>query len=172
MPTPNSNSPRPKAWYRQFWPWFLISIPFASVILGSIMLYVAIVGRDTIVVDNYYKEGRAINQELSKDQFAEEIGVGAEVTINEDGLVRVKLTAERNIVPDHLVLKFFHPTLAGKDQQIILKPEGNLEYSGKLEGNLKGRWYLDILDDLDLWRLKGQTWLPREDAMKLGALSP
>src|SRR5690554_3068128 len=165
MPTPNSNSPRPKAWYRQFWPWFLISIPFASVILGSIMLYVAIVGRDTIVVDNYYKEGRAINQELSKDQFAEEIGVGAEVTINEDGLVRVKLTAERNIVPDHLVLKFFHPTLPGKAHQIILKPEANLGYSGNLDGTLKARRHLDTLDDLHRCRRKGQTCLPREDAL-------
>lgn len=168
----NPNAQHPKAWYRQFWPWFVIAIPLISIILSFVMLYVAIHGKESMVVDNYYKEGRAINQELSKDQFAQELELGAELLIQPNGDVRVQLQAARQIAPDYLVLKLFHPTLNEKDQQIRLQPEGQLAYSGHLQGDLQGRWYIDLMDDQDLWRLKGQTWLPRDTDLKLGALSP
>jgi hypothetical protein len=36
-------------WYRQFWPWFLIVLPAASVVLSFITLYMALEGMDPVV---------------------------------------------------------------------------------------------------------------------------
>jgi hypothetical protein len=32
----NEQTPHVRPWYRQFWPWFLIAIPLAGVIMASI----------------------------------------------------------------------------------------------------------------------------------------
>ena len=37
-------------WYRQFWPWVLIAIPLAAVIMGGITLWLAISNPDYLVV--------------------------------------------------------------------------------------------------------------------------
>lgn len=38
-------------WYRQFWPWFLIGIPFLTVVASGVTLWLAISNPDTLVVD-------------------------------------------------------------------------------------------------------------------------
>jgi hypothetical protein len=36
-------------WYRQFWPWFLIALPVASVVLSFVTLYMALETGDAVV---------------------------------------------------------------------------------------------------------------------------
>ncbi|HEY2774647.1 MAG TPA: FixH family protein [Candidatus Binatia bacterium] len=43
----NDRDPRP--WYRQFWPWFLVALPAASVILSISTLIVAIRHADVVL---------------------------------------------------------------------------------------------------------------------------
>ena len=57
-------------WYRQFWPWFLILLPASVVVAGLTTLYIANRHADDLVVDDYYKDGLAINRQLEKKQRA------------------------------------------------------------------------------------------------------
>lgn len=52
-------------WYRQFWPWFIIALPCAAVV-GSIATAI-IASKDgvNLVAEDYYKQGKEINQDLS-----------------------------------------------------------------------------------------------------------
>lgn len=45
---PNAAHP---PWYRQFWPWALIAIPFLTVVASGITLWLAISHPDPLVVD-------------------------------------------------------------------------------------------------------------------------
>ncbi len=166
-----SSSEQQKPWYRQFWPWALLSVPMTSIVLGMIMLTVAINGRDTVVVDNYYKEGLGINEALGKDQFAKELGLTAEIRFADAQRVNVVLRASETIAPEFLTFKLFHPTLAGQDTTVQLRQVGPLQFEAQLPKALSGRWYFDLLDDQDLWRMKGQIRLPHEDAIILGNTS-
>ena len=38
-----------RPWYRQFWPWFLVALPVASVVLSFVTLYMALDGGDAVV---------------------------------------------------------------------------------------------------------------------------
>ncbi|MFT4810576.1 MAG: hypothetical protein ACI9LX_003944, partial [Paraglaciecola sp.] len=60
----------PKVWYKQFWPWFLIIVPLTSMVLSFTMMNLAFTGKDSMVIDDYYKEGRVINLKIKKLQQA------------------------------------------------------------------------------------------------------
>ena len=64
-------------WYRYTWPWVLIAIPFAAVLFGILMIYMVTRYPDDLMVDNYYKEGMAINQSLAMDAAAQALNVEA-----------------------------------------------------------------------------------------------
>ena len=68
-----------KPWYRQFWPWFIIALPASVVVAGLITVFIAFRHADTLVNDNYYKDGLAINQTLAQDTRARELGVEATI---------------------------------------------------------------------------------------------
>ena len=57
-------------WYKQFWPWFLIAVPVITVIMSGFLIHFATSTQDTLVIDDYYKEGKAINARLDKVEAA------------------------------------------------------------------------------------------------------
>ena len=74
-------------WYKQFWPWFIIALPAIVVVTGINMLFIANKGADDLVVDEYYKNGLAINRELEKLERAEQLGIDAALTISGSDIV-------------------------------------------------------------------------------------
>lgn len=52
-----SNTP---LWYRQFWPWFLITLPSVAVVASFITLGIAIKHADTPVQDDYEQHGLTV----------------------------------------------------------------------------------------------------------------
>jgi hypothetical protein len=66
----HSSSEHSTPWYRQGWPWLLISLPASAVIGGIITIILAVQSPNALVVDDYYKEGLAINQEKQRLEAA------------------------------------------------------------------------------------------------------
>ena len=50
--------------------------PFAVIVAGLFTAWLAVTRADPLVVDNYYKEGLAINQVIARDQAAARAGTG------------------------------------------------------------------------------------------------
>lgn len=57
-------------WYAQRWPWLLMLGPALVVVVSSYTIYLAYSRQDAMVVDDYYKQGKAINQDLRRDRAA------------------------------------------------------------------------------------------------------
>ncbi|MEE9322344.1 MAG: FixH family protein [Granulosicoccus sp.] len=91
-------------WYRQGWPWFLISIPFTSIILSFAMLYLALQTNNSLVVGDYYKQGKAINQRIERDRIAMLLGMHAILEQAPDGLVLQLDQEPIDAVPDELLV--------------------------------------------------------------------
>ncbi|WP_280522441.1 FixH family protein [Cellvibrio mixtus] len=68
-----------KPWYREFWFWFVFSPLIYIIIMCSITVTIALKGADDVIVDNYYKEGRMINQALEQDQRARDLGLSGDL---------------------------------------------------------------------------------------------
>jgi hypothetical protein len=63
-----------KPWYAQRWPWLLMLGPVLVILAGSYTCWLAFSRQDALVVDDYYKQGRAINQDLRRDRVATAMG--------------------------------------------------------------------------------------------------
>lgn len=120
-------------WYREPWPWILIAIPASSVVFGFLMLSLALGTNNSLVVDDYYREGKAINQRIERDARAAELGVSARVeTVG--GRLALVLGARGGAAPanDVLVpeirLRWTHVTQDTRDGEAILRPVGAGRY--------------------------------------------
>lgn len=146
-------------WYQQRWLLFVISVPLASVILSSIMIYFAVTGRDSLVNDNYYKYGMEINQTIGQDKLAQKLAVQATVTISANGDAIIDLQSLAKDIEPFLTLKLVHPTLGNLDTETKFFPSPS-GYTAQVPENLSGLWYLDLYAHDESWRIRKQTSLP------------
>lgn len=111
-------------WYRQAWPWFLISLPATAVIAGSITFYLAAKGWDGPVAKDYYKRGLAINEELTRSTRARELGVAAIVKLsglNVGERLRVELQSAQPLPAEAaLRVRLIHPGRREADRLAVL----------------------------------------------------
>ncbi len=132
-------------WYRQGWFWFIVSIPMASVCLGTTMLIVAFTNPDTLVKDDYYRDGKAINQVIARNLHAETLQLSADINIDElTGEVLVQLNSLEDQYPKTLQLSFLSPTLEKEDQTLTLQQISPDRFIGQLESKFTGRRYIHL----------------------------
>ena len=149
-----------RPWYRQFWPWFLFGLPGIAVVAGITTVVIATTSFDGLVVDDYYKEGLAINRDLDKDRMAAHLGLNAQMRFDlEKGTVDVVLGSSVPI-PDQgkLDLTLIHPTRAHADVHVALE-EGNRpgHYVAHFPPQAHAiRWDLLLSPREGNWRLLGR----------------
>ncbi|MCC2604009.1 FixH family protein [Planctobacterium marinum] len=146
-------------WYKQFWPWFLITIPAISMVLGFTIVYLAVTSENSMVSDDYYKEGKAINQSISKKRMAKQLNLVAALTLQEN---RIYVTFQQALPPDAAALKldFFHATLQDKDFFVMLTRNAEGVYSGELRNETKGKWRLTLTPFDESWKIRKTVSLP------------
>jgi hypothetical protein len=146
----------PNPWYREPWPWIIMSGPAVVVVAGIATLVIAIRTNDGVVADDYYKQGLAVNKAVERDARAAALNLEAGLVFNEEhDRVRVTLTGQAQ--PDRLVLRLVHPTRSGEDQGVSLAHLGGGLYEGRIAPPGSGRWSVRIEDAEGTWRLT-RTW--------------
>jgi hypothetical protein len=149
---------KPEPWYRQGWPWFLLLLPASVVIASFVTLYIAINNEDSLVKDDYYKEGLAINRDLARDEFARRHGISGVLRFDSETLaIEVRLDSAL-APPPGLRLEILHPTDKARDQVIRMYHLAGNVFGGKASDSLDGRYYLllePVADDRTAWRVRG-----------------
>ncbi|WP_100657305.1 FixH family protein [Alteromonas flava] len=155
-----------KPWYKQFWPWFLIAVPLSSFIVGFIVLHLATNTTDSLVVDDYYKEGRAINARLDKIQTAKDLNIVTELSFSSDGAIALRFisgTPRSNVA---LQLSLYHVTLKDRDINVLLAADANGVYRGFTEQALDGKWRVTLLPLDESWKLQQVLALPQSKPIR------
>jgi hypothetical protein len=156
-------------WYRQFWPWVLIALPGTVVIASLVTIGIALDQPDGLVVDDYYKEGLAINRVIARDEAAARYGMAAELTLRDDfGTLRLSGKPPRE--PRTLTLRVLHATMDGQDQIVQLVPTADGRFTAPIDRLGPGRW--DIQIEADDWRLTGSVDRPGMETLNLGPAAP
>ncbi|GGC88776.1 FixH family protein [Halopseudomonas salina] len=159
-------------WYKQFWPWFLIGILVFAVVIGLGLLFISIAYQDSMVRDNYYKEGRAINMHLGRDKMASDLDLAASFTIDEmTGEVSLTLTGDLPSQPSALQFDLISPSHADRDRVIVLNRVAENAYAGQMPERIEGRHYVDLSDPARPgeagWRLTDEVFLASDRTYQL-----
>lgn len=150
-----------KPWYKQFWPWFLISLPLAVVIASFVTLNMAIQSDDGLVSDDYYKEGLAIYKNADSTAKAKGLGIAADLDYDSDtGAVTLQFNKPLPTGSGMLSLQATHPTRPDHDQSISLTPSGDSRYAGRLEPLGPANWKLELHPTDRSWRIEGRLASP------------
>jgi len=144
------------------------------VVAGFITYGLAARTENALVADNYYKEGLAINQVLDAERRARDLGLTAQIRLDEKQ-VRVELKGLPQM-PGRVRLQIVHPTHVRFDMSFDLSPDKGGSFERTLSEDEIGalhaaasRWWVRLEDGESTWRLTGD-WSPaRVSAIELVA---
>jgi len=151
-----------KPWYRQFWPWFIIALPAASVVGGLTTFWISLQTTDSLVLQSDDDLQTVAERRVLAEKLAAEMELAALIDIDlQSGAVLAAMrSGDLKESPDALQLEFSHPAFAERDQRIVLNrapPDvaGNPVWAGHFVRIPDGRWYVSLTSDQD-WRLSGE----------------
>jgi hypothetical protein len=154
-----------KPWYKQFWPWFLIVIPLLSMTLSFNMLRLALDSEDSLVMDDHYKQGKAINLNLRKIDRAKALNLKSEllITSNEVKLLFVDSAPSSGAA---LTLAFYHATQDYKDISVTLLKDASGAYRAMLQQPLMGKWRVTLFPYDQDWKIQKTFSLPQQQPIQ------
>lgn len=148
-----------RPWYKEPYVWMLICIPLSSMIMGAVIITKAVTTKDTLVRDNYYKDGLAYNQEMQWDKKAQNLGLRYELEIN-GNTAQLRQVMSRLDAPSMIQLKLSHPTLKEKDLDVLLQRQtDNRSFTGYIDDFTPGRFYLQLEAPEQQWRIRKEIWI-------------
>jgi uncharacterized protein len=136
-------------WYRQLWPWLLISGPAAVLVAGAVTTWIAFASADGLVAEDYYKQGMAVNKVLAREERAAQLGLSVDLQLTQKNIV-VRL---HGAAPEALFVHLAHATRAGHDQRLRLVPVQPGVYEAELPELPAGRWRIVVEDPRASWRI-------------------
>ena len=158
----------PPPWWKQFWPWFLISIPAATVVASMFTINAAVTSDDGLVSKNYYQDGLAIHRDADALLHARKLGIHAKLDFDQaDNLLKVDVTSATNQALGTLMLSLHHPTRADRDSLIQLQPTGPSTYQAKLPTLATDNWNVELSSAESGWQLHGRLNLSRDEHLTL-----
>ena len=155
-----------KPWYKQLWPWILIAIPVITALKAVHTIIIMQQHSPDLVVDDYYKAGKAINMQLAKYREAALRNLDAHVLVA--GNRAVVRFAENTVLEGSVHLDFYHPTIAERDFALDAERSGELLYVATLPITPSGKWQLVVSDASKEWKLRTTLQLPATAEIKLG----
>ncbi len=162
MSSKSNNQP----WYKNGMVWLAFSPAIAGVLTGLTLLVVGSINYDGTVNENYYKEGRGINQSFEQDRVAERKGLKASLSF-EQGRLNMTLVGDLAPFPDQLVVLMENPTRSSLDFSVPVQHLGSGRYLGNLPQKVAYDWDVKLYGPQKEWRLYGRGHFPLQQPLDL-----
>ncbi|MCG7490166.1 FixH family protein [Vibrio sp. Of14-4] len=155
-----------KPWYKQFWPWFLIILPMTVVVWTIITVIVFSNNSVSLVTEDYYKKGKAINIDISKINVARDLELSATVSSENNDVVISFNKGQLKHYPAITAL-FAHRTLPDRDFTKLLTSDAGGQYRLTLDKSLQGPWFIELTPHDEQWLIQGRVTFPTEANVEL-----
>lgn len=162
-----------RPWYAHRWPWLLMLGPALVIVAGAFTIWLAVTREDAMVVGDYYKEGRAINQDLRRDRVASSLGIALHLGYDAaSGRLFGNVRGRAGAVQGRLQLHLAHPTRPEKDLRLPLETDADGNFSIVLPMLELARWQVLLENDARDWRVAGVWHWPQQRQLDLVADQP
>ena len=157
-----------KPWYKHRWPWLLMLGPAIVMAACIHIIWLSSVEQDALVVDDYYKQGRAINQDLRRDRVAAELGLRMDLQYaREAGQLQGKISGMMESAGDDMTIRLVHPTQPDHDITLNAHVAADGSFALALPALEATRWRVQVEGQDRSWRLHGEWRWPEQPAIRL-----
>jgi hypothetical protein len=158
-----SNAGEAGPWYTHRWPWFLMLGPATVLAGGAFVTWLAVGHPDALVVGDYYKQGKAINQDLRRDRVASALRLAVHLRY-EGGRLQGRIESFGRPLAVPITIRLAHPTLPQRDLALPVRPDADGAFSVPLPVLEHTHWQVVVEGNLRDWRLaKGWSWARQQE---------
>jgi hypothetical protein len=158
-------------WYTHRWPWLLMIGPASVLVGGSVATWLALGHPDAMVVDDYYKQGKAINQDLRRDRVASGMQLALQLRYG-DGRLAGRIDSFGRPLDAPFTIRLAHPTLPERDMKLLVRPDAQGAFSVPLPVLEHTHWRVVAEGASGGWRLaKSWSW-PQQAELDIVADRP
>ena len=153
-------------WHEEPLAWMVFGLPAVVVVASFITLGIAIKSADSLVVDDYYKEGLEINKVLVREDHAKAAALVFAPALSSDGTLTLRFSSQPGFAyPNQIDLHLNHATRDDVDRKLALTHAGNGVYVGQVGKLQAGPWYVDA--STAQWRVVKRVTIDMQGAMKM-----
>ncbi|HEY4542722.1 MAG TPA: FixH family protein [Noviherbaspirillum sp.] len=159
---------KPAPWYRHRWPWLLMLGPGLVVLAGVHTMWLAFTYQDALVSGDYYKQGKAINQDLRRTDAAAALKLDAALRYEPaTGTLAGHINSAGRPYAAPLVITLSHSTLPEKDVTLMVQPDQAGQFRIALPMLDMARWTVSIENAERDWRMAGRWMWPQETSVRI-----
>jgi hypothetical protein len=151
-----SQPDRPNPWYREPWPWILISITGLGVIAGSTLAFIGISSPPEMVRGEYHRLAKFITESDQRADQARALGLSGDISVDGDTVFLRLAALDRNALPEQLIAQFRHPATSDGDRTVVMQRRNASDYRGVLPDSLHERSHVVVSDLSQTWVLSGR----------------
>ena len=157
-------------WYAQRWPWLLMLGPAIVLVAGSVTGWLAYTRQDAMVVDDYYKRGKAINQDLRRDRVASAMRLSFAARYDaKRGMLLGEITSFGKPLSAPFHISLAHSTLPEKDIKLGAVPDAAGHFEAALPMLDRSRWQVTVEGAKGDWRLASELRWPAQQSVTIDA---
>ncbi len=145
-----------KPWYKEPWPFILISITGLGVVAGSTLAYIGLSNPPEIVSGEFEQLGRGLTDTNVRTAQARALGLSGNLMIEGDKVVLKLEALDVEALPDSLLVQFEHPATSEGDTTALLLRSTHGDYEGLVSSAPHQRSRIIVADLSRTWWLAGR----------------
>jgi uncharacterized protein len=148
--------PAAKPWYKEPWPFILVSITGLGVIAGSTLAFIGLSNPPEIVSGDYERFARGLVDTNQRTGRARELGLSGSMLVDQ-GQLELNLAAEDPAgLPERLLVRFQHPAYSEYDAVVMVERTGEGQFAGRIDAAPHERATIIVTDLEQSWWLSGK----------------
>ena len=148
--------PAAKPWYKEPWPFILISITGLGVVAGSTLAFIGLTNPPEIVSGDYAQFARGLVDTNVRTARARELGLSGSMSLSDLELSLNLAAANPADLPERLLVQLQHPAYSEFDATVMLERSADGRYVGQLGEPPHERAHVIVTDLEQSWWLSGR----------------